>query len=254
MYRNLFDSHAHYNDQRFDEDRHALLGSLPGQGIIGVINPATDVESSRQCIALVRQYPFIYSAVGVHPHEAGQAPPDYIARLQTLAQSPKVCAIGEIGLDYHYDFSPREVQRRVFEQQLQLAAQLNLPVIIHDREAHSDTLELLQRYRPTGVMHCFTGSAEMARQVVKLGLYVGFTGVVTFNNARKPLEAVAVVPPERLLIETDCPYMAPVPHRGQRCDSTMLPLTAQAMAAAKGMEVQALLDLTAQNAKTLFGI
>lgn len=254
MYSNIFDSHAHYDDQHFDEDRHALLEALPGQGITGIINPATSVKSARACIALAERYPFMYCAVGVHPHEAAEAPEDYISQLRALASAPRVCAIGEIGLDYHYDFSPRELQRQVFEQQLQLAAELGLPVIIHDRESHADTLALLYRYRPAGVLHCFSGSAEMAREVVGLGMYVGFTGAVTFKNARKPLEAVAAVPLERLLIETDCPYMAPVPHRGQRCDSSMIPLTAQVMADIKGVTAQQLLDATARNAKTLFGI
>lgn len=254
MYHNIFDSHAHYDDDRFDEDRDTLLASLPGQGVVGVINPATDIKSAKTCIQLAAQYPFLYCAVGVHPHEAAEAPSDCIDQLRTLASASKVCAIGEIGLDYHYDFSPRPVQLALFEQQLALAVELKLPVIVHDREAHADTLELLRRYRPTGVLHCFSGSAEMAREVVALGLYVGFTGAVTFKNARKPLEAVAAVPPERLLIETDCPYMAPVPHRGERCDSTMIPLTAQVMADIKGITAQQLLDLTCQNAKTLFGI
>ncbi len=254
MYSNIFDSHAHYDDQHFDEDRHALLEALPRQGITGIINPATSVKSARACIALAERYPFMYCAVGVHPHEAAEAPEDYISQLRALASAPRVCAIGEIGLDYHYDFSPRELQRQVFEQQLQLAVELGLPVIIHDRESHADTLALLHRYRPAGVLHCFSGSAEMAREVVGLGMYVGFTGAVTFKNARKPLEAVAAVPLERLLIETDCPYMAPVPHRGQRCDSSMIPLTAQVMADIKGVTAQQLLDATARNAKTLFGI
>ena len=173
---------------------------------------------------------------------------------QEKPQIAEVVAVGEIGLDYHYDTSPRTLQRAVFEAQMQLAKELDLPVIIHDREAHGDTMELLTRYRPRGVVHCFSGSAEMAKQVADLGMYVGFTGTVTFKNARKPLEAVAAVPEDRLLLETDCPYMAPEPLRGRRCDSSMLPYTAAAMAAARGVSPQQLVDLTARNACRLFGI
>ena len=250
----IFESHAHYDQKRFDSDRAQVISSLAAAGVTRVMNPASDLPSSRDALALAEQYPFFWCAVGVHPHEAAEAPAEYRAELRELAGHPKVKAIGEIGLDYHYDFSPRDIQRRVFEEQLILAKELDLPVIIHDREAHGDTMELLTRYRPRGVVHCFSGSAEMAKQVADLGMYVGFTGTVTFKNARKPLEAVAAVPEDRLLLETDCPYMAPEPLRGRRCDSSMLPYTAAAMAAARGVSPQQLVDLTARNACRLFGI
>ena len=250
----IFDSHAHYDQKRFDADRDQVIAALAAAGVTRVMNAASDLPSSRDALALAEKYPFFWCSVGIHPHEAEDAPADYLDQLKELVKNPRVRAIGEIGLDFHYDFSPRDVQRRVFEEQLILAKELDMPVIIHDREAHGETMELLTKYRPKGVVHCFSGSAEMAKQVAELGMYVGFTGTVTFKNARKPLEAVAAVPADRLLIETDCPYMAPEPLRGRRCDSSMLPYTAAAMAAARGITPQQLVDLTAQNACRLFGI
>jgi len=250
----IFDSHAHYDDARFDADRAQVIGGLRAAGVQRVMNAASDLASSRAALELTRQYDFFWCAVGVHPEEALEAPPDYLQQLRELAAQPRVRAIGEIGLDYHWQTVPREVQKRLFEEQLALAAELDLPVIVHDREAHGDTLELLHRYRPRGVVHCFSGSAEMAREVTALGMYVGFTGAVTFKNARKPLEAAAAVPPDRLLLETDCPYMAPEPLRGRRCDSGMIPYTAAALAAALGTAPQQLVDRAARNACALFGI
>ena len=253
-YTNIFDSHAHYDQSRFASDRHKLLSELPGRGVRYVMNAGCDLKSSQAGIELAQRYDYIYASAGFHPHEAKDAQPGYIDKLAQLLSHPKVLALGEIGLDYHYDHSPREVQRRVFEEQLMLAADLDLPVIIHDRQAHADVFELLQKYRPDGVVHCYSGSAEMARQLVSLGLYIGFTGVVTFAGARKTLEAVRAVPADRLLIETDCPYMAPEPHRGKRCDSAMLGYTAQAIAREKGMSAQALIDRTTENATQLYRI
>ncbi len=250
----IFDSHAHYDDARFDPDREEVLSRLPEQGVAYVMNAACDLASAAAGLELAGYFPHVYCAAGIHPHEASNAPAGYLDRLKELLSQPKVMALGEIGLDYHYDFSPRETQLRVFEEQLTLAKELNLPVIIHDREAHEDTLKLLKKHRPKGVVHCFSGSAEMAREVTALGLYVGFTGVITFKNAKKPLEALRAVPKEFLLLETDCPYMAPEPFRGRRCDSSLLPFVAEVMARELAMEPQAVADLTAANAKTLFGI
>ena len=252
--QNIFDSHAHYDDERFDGDRDALLESLPARGVRYIMNAASDLESARTGIALAERYAYVYASAGVHPHEAAKAPDDLAQQLVQLSRSEKVRAIGEIGLDYHYDFSPREKQLEVFELQLQTANELSLPVIIHDREAHADTLRLLQTYRPRGIVHCFSGSAEMARELIKLGLYIGFTGVVTFKNARRVLEAAQAVPLERMLIETDCPYMAPEPLRGKRCDSSMLVHTAARLAQLKDMDVQTLADITCKNAKTVYAI
>ena len=250
----LFDTHAHYDSRQFDADRDQVLSALPGQGVGLVVNPGCDLDSSRQAIGIAERYPFVYAAVGVHPEDCAGWQDTDVDELRSLAAHPKVRAIGEIGYDYHYDGDWKEAQRAAFEAQLQLAARLEKPVVIHDREAHGDTLELLRRYRPAGVVHCYSGSAEMAKEVLSLGMYIGFTGVVTFKNARRALEAAAVVPLDRLLVETDCPYMAPEPFRGKRCDSTLLPHTIGRLAAVKGVSPQELADITNQNARRLFGI
>ena len=250
----IFDSHAHYDDPAFDPDREELLAALPGKGVERVLTIGADLPTSRAAVDLAERWPFLWAAVGVHPHGAGDLPGDWLEQLEALAASPRVRAIGEIGYDYHYDLQWKNAQKAVFSAQLELAARLGLPVIIHDREAHGDTMELLRRYRPAGVVHCFSGSAEMAREVVSLGMYVGFTGVVTFKNARRALEAAAAVPLDRLLVETDCPYMAPEPFRGKRCDSSLLPYTIAKLADIKGLEPQALADAAAQNARRLFGL
>ena len=248
---NIFDSHAHYNDRRFDDDRDSVLRNLPLQGVTAVLNCGTTIESSEDCLRLAEEYDYLYAACGVHPHEAEQEEPK-LDTLYSLLKHEKCLAVGEIGLDYHYDFSPRDIQQRVFERHLQIANELQMPVIVHDREAHEDTMNLLKKYKPAGVVHCFSGSAEMAKEVVKLGMYVGFGGALTFKGAKKPLEAAAAVPKEMLLLETDCPYMAPVPYRGKRCDSSMIPVSAQVIADIWNCSVQEVLDITNENAKRLF--
>ena len=250
----IFDSHAHYDDAAFAADREELLASLPAKGVCGVVNAASDLKSAEASLTLAHRYPYFWAAVGVHPHEAEKAPGDYLERLTELLRDDRAVAVGEIGLDYHYDFSPRETQKKVFEEQLALAKELDCPVVVHDREAHADTLALLKRYRPKGVVHCFSGSVEMMREVVRLGMSIGLGGVVTFKNARKTLTAAAAVPADKLLIETDCPYMTPVPFRGKRCDSSMIRLTAEKIAAVRGMEVSKLLRAAWENAERLFGI
>lgn len=251
---NIFDSHAHYDSEAFDDDRKELLGTLQSQGVVGIVNCGSDMASSLRSLELADEFDFIYAACGVHPHEAEGCRPGYLPVLKKLCLEQKCVAVGEIGLDYHYDFSPRDVQKQVFEQQIILAKELDLPVIVHDREAHEDTFELLKRYKPKGVVHCFSGSAEMAKEIVRLGMYIGLGGAVTFKNARKPREVAEVVPSDRLLIETDCPYMTPVPHRGKRCDSTYIPFTAEVIAEVRGTTVQGILDLTRDNANSLFGL
>lgn len=251
---NIFDSHAHYDSEAFDADRKELLGTLKNQGVVGVVNCGSDMASSLKSLELADEFDFIYAACGVHPHESETCKQGYLPVLKKLCLEDKCVAVGEIGLDYHYDFSPREIQKQVFEQQLVLAKELDLPVIVHDREAHEDTFELLKRYKPKGVVHCFSGSSEMAKEIVKLGMYIGLGGAVTFKNARKPREVAAVVPSDRLLIETDCPYMTPVPHRGKRCDSTYIPFTAEVIAEVRGTTAQEILDLTRVNANSLFGL
>ena len=254
-YRGIFDTHAHYDDERFDEDRDTVLGSLAEHGVSLVVDPACDLASCEKTLALSAKYRFLYSAVGVHPHSAeSDGTGDWLQRIEAFAKRKKVVAIGEIGLDYHYDFSPREKQMEAFAAQLALANDLGLPVIIHDREAHADTLELVQRYRPKGIIHCYSGSAEMVREFVKLGMYIGFTGSVTFKNASKLLLAAAEVPEDRILLETDCPYMAPVPYRGTRCDSTLIPATAERLAEIRGTDAQTLIDRAHKNGCRVYGI
>jgi len=249
----IFDSHAHYTDEAFAEDGAALLASFPEKGIVGVIGAGSSIKSSYAEKALAARFPFYHAAVGVHPEAAAEWKPGLIAELRTMAEG--AVAIGEIGLDYHYDDGPdREIQKEAFCAQMELAKELDLPVIIHSRDAAADTLELVQKHRPRGVLHCFSGSAEMAREYLALGFYIGFTGVVTFPNAKKARLATAAVPLDRLLIETDCPYMAPVPYRGKRCDSSMLPQTVAALAEIKGVSPEELAAATAENARRLFGI
>ncbi len=254
MYDNIFDTHAHYNDRQFDDDRETVLAELPSAGIFRVINCGTDIPTSRVSCEYADKYDYIHAACGVHPHDCGRETADWEAELRKLLSPPKCAAVGEIGLDYHYDFSPREMQKDFFEKQIMLAKELDLPIIVHDREAHADTWERLKKYAPKGVVHCFSGSAEMAMDVVKLGMYIGLGGAVTFKNARKPLEVAECVPEDRLLLETDCPYMAPVPLRGRRCDSRLIPYAAEVIAGIRGCDPQALIDRTTENAKSLFKI
>lgn len=259
MIHHIFDSHAHYDDPRFDEDRELLLSSLPEKGICAVMNVGNTTQANLAGIQLASRYPFVYCSVGIHPDQAAeiasQRSRGYLDLLAEQSRLPKVQAIGEIGLDYFYDdASPREVQKKIFEEQLALAVDLKLPVIIHNRDAHQDTLELLKKYRPKGILHCFSGSAELAKEVVRLGMYVGFTGVITFKNARKAVEAAAEVPLDRLLVETDCPYMAPEPYRGKRCDSSMLDRMVCKLAEIKGVSPQKLADQTFHNTCSVYQI
>lgn len=250
----IFDTHAHYDDERFDEDREALLALLPQKGVCGVINCGTTVATSQVSVSLAERYGYFYAAAGIHPEEAnGITDADFDALLP-LFNHPKVVAVGEIGLDYYWDSVAKETQLDVFARQLDLANQLHLPVIIHDREAHEDTLRLLKQYRPQGVMHCFSGSAEFAKEILKLGLYIGLGGAATFKNARKAVEVAAMCPADRLLLETDCPYMAPVPHRGKRNDSSLIVHVAQRLAEVRGEDAQTLVDRCRENAKRLFQI
>lgn len=254
MYNNIFDSHAHYDDTQFESDCRSLLSQLQNFGVCGVVNCATELTSCEKSRQLAEEFPFVYFAVGIHPHEAEQAEKNFTQTLEKFSKHPKCVAIGEIGLDYHYDFSEREIQKRVFEEQLKLAKELDLPVIIHDREAHSDTWELLNKYRPAGIVHCFSGSVESAKEIIKIGMYIGLGGAVTFKNAKKPVEVAKYVPLDRLVLETDCPYMSPVPYRGKRNDSTLISYTAEFISQLKGISTQSLLDKTAENARNVFGI
>ena len=251
----IFDSHAHYDADAFDEDRVQVLTALPTQGVCGVIQCATDPDSIRASLQMAEQFPYIRVAVGIHPEFVNAATPEWLEIIRQAASHPAVCAIGEIGLDYYWEENaPREVQIDWCRKQMELAQELNLPVIFHDREAHEDTLNLMREYRPRGVVHCFSGSAEMARQLTDMGLYIGLGGATTFKNARKPVEVAESLPLDKLLLETDAPYMAPVPMRGKRCDSSLIAHTAARIAEIRGMEVDALLDATRENANRLFGL
>ncbi len=249
----IFDSHSHYTDEAFDADREALLSSFPAHGIVRCMVCGTDPETSAQSIALAERFPsLIIAAAGIHPEITNPEDED-LARIRQLLQHPAVHALGEIGLDYHYEGYDRTLQHRMLRAQLSMAKEADLPVILHCRDATGDMLEILREFAPLeGVMHCFPGSAETAQEVLAMGLYIGFTGVITFRNARKPLEALRSIPLDRLLIETDCPYMAPVPYRGERCDSTMLTETAAVMAREKGVSVPEICRITAENAARLF--
>lgn len=254
-YRGIFDTHAHYDDEKFDDDRYEVLDGLYEKGVSMVMDPACDLDSCRKVIDIASRYSWIYAAVGVHPHSASEdGTEDYIDKIKSFTENKKVKAIGEIGLDYYYDFSPRDKQIEVFSAQLALANDLGLPVIIHDREAHADTYELVKKYRPKGIIHCFSGSAEMAKEFVKLGMYIGFTGSVTFKNANKLLLAAKEVPEDKILLETDSPYLAPVPYRGQRCDSSLIPAIAERLAELRETEAQILIDTARKNACRIYKI
>lgn len=250
-----FDTHAHYDHARFDLDRRELLASLPHNGISLVLNPGYDMPSSRTAVGLAEDYPYIYASVGFHPHDSKNMQDGDLARLETLTRHPKVVAVGEIGLDYHYDFSPRGVQKQRFEEQMRLARSVGLPVIVHQREAAADTMEVLRAYRDvSGVVHCYSGSLEMAKELFDMGWYVSFTGVVTYKNARKSHEVLCAMPRDRLLLETDAPYMAPEPFRGKRCSSLYLPQIAEAVAALWGIDAEEVAAITTENGKRCFGI
>lgn len=252
-----FDTHAHYDDRQFDNDRTELLERiLPENGVELVVNIGSSMQTSREAVSLAEQYDYIYAAVGVHPNEAEEYD---LAELERLASHPKVVAIGEIGLDYHYPEPSREVQMAAFTAQMELAAKLNLPVVIHDRDAHEDCLRVVKdfcmRYPDLrGVFHCYSGSAETAVEIVKLGWNISFTGVITFKNARKTREAAAIIPAEHIMIETDCPYLSPEPNRGKRNDSSNLRYIAAAIAEIKGISSEAAAQLTKDNGKRFFGI
>ena len=261
-YAGIFDSHTHYDDAAFDADRDSLLRSvLPEKGVCGVVNCGADLASSAASAALAAKYAYIYAAAGIHPECVKDLADGWEETLRSLLIKPKIVAVGEIGLDYHFaENAPRERQQEVFKRQVLLANELRttdghrLPVVVHDREAHADTLRILQELRPAGVVHCFSGSVEMARQILDLGMYIGLGGAVTFKNARVPVEVAAMVPEDRLLLETDCPYMAPGPFRGTRNDSSLIAYTAERIAAARDTDPQALIVLARRNAERLFGI
>lgn len=254
MLSHIFDTHSHYDDRRFDADRDGLISSLFANGMSGIIHAATDIASSEFGIEQSRKYERYYASVGIHPENADSVASGYIDSLRLLAQSEKVVSIGEIGLDYHYEGYDKASQIELFTSSVELANELSLPVIVHCRDAVGDCMEILKRLKPKGVMHCYSGSPETARELLDLGMYIGFTGAITFKNAKKAAEVLKILPLDRLLLETDCPYMAPEPLRGKRCDSSMIRFTAQRAAEVMGVESDELLAATEENAVRVFGI
>lgn len=252
----LYDTHAHFDDRAFDSDRDELLRSMKDMGVVLINNIGCDVPTSKASIQLAEKYPFVYATVGHWPGNTYQMNEEMLAEYRRLAQHPKVVAIGEIGLDYHYEDTPREVQKYWFDRQMALADDLGLPVVIHEREAHEDGLNIVRKWadKVPGVFHCFSGSAEMAKEIVKMGWYVSFTGVVTFKNARRALEAMKEVPLERLMIETDAPYMAPTPYRGKRNHSGYVGKVAEKLAEIKGITPEEAARITMENGKQFFRI
>jgi TatD DNase family protein len=253
----LFDTHAHYDDERFEEDRYEIINNAHKEGVSYIINAAADFKSIASSISLSQEFDFVYAAVGIHPHSAGETDENTIEIIKESAGNPKVVAIGEIGLDYYYDNSPREIQKIWFSKQITLARSLNLPIIVHDRDAHEDVMNIIKSDHAEetgGVMHCFSGSVEMARELLNLNFYISIGGPVTFKNAKKVIEVVKYVPLDRLLIETDCPYLTPEPYRGKRNYSGYVRLVAEKIAEIKGVSFEEIAEVTLQNAKMLFKI
>ena len=260
----IFDTHAHYTSHQFDEDRSALLSELPGRGVVGVVDCGTDYDSSRASLALADQYPYVYAALGIHPESIIEEDTSTntrfdgdwaaeLAAIKPLFDHPKAVAVGECGLDYHWPI-PKEAQLELFEAHLKLALELDKPIIVHDRKAHADVYALLKQYKPKGVVHCFSGSAEDALMLAEQGMYIGFGGALTFKGAKRAVKAAAALPLERILLETDCPYMAPEPCRGRRCDSGLIAHTGEFLAQIRGVDPDVIFAATTENAKRLFGI
>lgn len=255
----IFDTHAHYSDVRFDEDRDEVIKTLLPANVELVLDVACDLRSTEKTFDLVDKYGFFYGAVGMHPHYASDMTEAFMDELKKHLEHPKMMALGEIGLDYYYDFSPRETQKEWFDKQLSLAAELKKPVVLHVRDAIGDSIDVLRAHKQEllkngGVMHCFSGSAESAKECLDMGLYLGFGGSLTFKNNRKGVETAAFAPIDRIVFETDCPYLAPVPHRGERNDSTLIPLVAEKYAEIKGISKEEACEAAFKNGCRLFGI
>lgn len=253
----LFDTHAHLDDAGYDIDRDEMIRRARQAGVANIVNVGFNLASSRESLKLADVYDLIYAAVGIHPHDAAEAGPGYLADLEKMAAHPKAVAIGEIGLDYYRDLSPRPMQRKVFTEQLALAKKLLKPIIIHDRDAHGDLMDILRKEKlgpAGGVMHCYSGSWEMAKECLAMGFYISIAGPVTFSNAAKLKDVASRVPPDRLLIETDAPYLTPVPHRGRRNESAHVLYTAVEVARCRGMKTEDLAKMCTENGRRLFRI
>lgn len=258
----IFDTHSHYLSSRFDEDRYEILDALPSKNVVGVIDCGTDFVSSKSSLALADRYSFVYAAVGIHPESLIEKEASTVYKyngdwqkelddIEQLCSHPKCVAIGECGLDYHWPV-PKPEQNAMFRGHLELAKKHQLPIIMHDREAHGDTYALIEEYCPIGVLHCYSGSADDALRLTKNGLHIGFGGALTFKNAKKAVEAAQAIPLDKILLETDCPYMSPEPYRKNRCDSSLIQYTAEKLAEIKGISTEVVLQITAENAKRLF--
>jgi len=250
----FIDVHAHLDDEAFEPDRQDVIQNIKKAGIV-VINAGSDMASSQMSVKLAEQYEFIYACVGIHPHDAKDVGKGYLEELKELSQSPRVVAIGEIGLDYHYEFSDREVQQKVFLEQLELAKTLNLPVVVHDREAHQDTFDIVKKSGiKKGLMHCYSGSLDMAKEFSELGFYFSFGGVITFKNAKNPKKVATGIPLDKIMLETDCPYLSPEPHRGKRNDPTRIPIIAKTLAELKEKSIEEIKEITTANALKFYNI
>ena len=253
----IFDTHVHYDSEEFDEDREALLSGLQGQGIGAAVNIGASIRTTKNTLELIRKYPFIYGAAGVHPNETGELNDELMQWLREAAENPKIVAIGEIGLDYYWDKPDRETQKRWFVRQLDLARETGLPVVIHSRDAAKDTLDIMKEQKAGdigGVIHCFSYGVELAREYLNMGFYLGIGGVLTFKNARKLKEVAEYMPMDRLVLETDCPYLSPVPFRGKRNSSLYLPCVVEAVSQIKGISREQVEQITYDNARKLYGL
>lgn len=250
----IFDTHAHYDDKSFDEDRAEVLKMLPQNNVFAVVNAGADIESSVKSIEISKEYDYVYASVGIHPENIPDDKSDYMKILEDLLKNEKVVAIGEIGLDYHYTKDNKADQIELFENQINLAVNHDLPIMVHDREAHGDTMDLLKKHNPKGIVHCFSGSVEMAKEVIKLGMYIGIGGLITFKNAKTAVNVVENIPLSSIVLETDAPYMTPVPFRGTRCNSSHIKYTAEKIAEIKKIDVNEVLKITKENALKLFNL
>lgn len=253
----IFDTHAHYDDDAFDEDRDTLLSGMKEAGVEYIVNVGASMASSERSIALAEKYPFVYAAVGVHPDEVGELDEEKLAQLQEWSKHPKVKAIGEIGLDYYWDKEKHDLQKHWFMRQMELAHDMKLPMIVHSREAAKDTLDMVMAAKPlelSGIIHCYSYSVELAREYLNMGYYLGIGGVLTFKNAKKLKEVAEYAPLSQIVLETDCPYLAPVPYRAKRNDSSKLSYVAEELAAIKQVPVEEVIRITSENGRKLYGI
>lgn len=252
----IFDTHAHYDDKQFDEDREVLLSQMEQSDIGTIVDAASTLESWDKIVKLTEDYPFVYGSIGVHPDEVGNLDEESFARMEKLLDLEKIVAVGEIGLDYYWDTESHDVQKKWFVRQLELARKKNMPVMIHSREAAADTMEIMKEYAQgmKAVIHCYSYSPEMAAEYVKMGYYIGVGGVVTFKNSKKLKQVVESIPLEHIVLETDCPYLAPAPNRGKRNSSLYLPYVVEAVAQLKGIDADTVISQTEKNARTLYGL